>query len=82
MDSTKVSIKHKQSLIWVWLAGCIGYRDQFGYLYRTKFMYGLLDDTNRPVTLTDPIHVTDISGHFVPTGGSIDEGRIPKYKER
>lgn len=77
---TKVSIKHEQSLIGVWLAGCIGYRDQFGYLYRTKFMYALQDDANKPINFVGSTHTADISGHFVPYGGSIDAGRIPKYK--
>src|SRR6266853_1218431 len=30
-STTKISVKHENSLIGIWLAGCIGYRDQFGY---------------------------------------------------
>ncbi len=75
----KISTKHEGSRLQVWLAGCIGYRDQFGYLYRTKFMYMLYDDAGRVVVFDAPKQPIDIRGHFAPTGGSIDAGQVPKY---
>jgi len=80
MDATTtISSKHPGSRLQAWLAGCIGYRDQFGYLYRTKFMYMLYDDAGRVVVFDRPTQPIDIRGHFVMTGGSIDAGQIPKY---
>jgi len=81
---TTVSRKHQGGLLWAWLAGCIGYRDQFGYLYRTKFIYMLYDDAGNVVVFDrPPTQPIDIGGHFAPaaTGGSIDAGQIPKYKQ-
>ena len=77
--TAKISSKHEGSRLQVWLAGCIGYRDQFGYLYRTKFMYMLYDDAGQVVVLDAPKQPIDMTGHFAPTGGSIDAGQIPKY---
>lgn len=31
-----------------WLTGCIAYRDQFGYLYRTRFIYQMVDLAANP----------------------------------
>ncbi len=75
----KISSKDEGSRLQAWLAGCIGYRDQFGYLYRTKFMYMLYDDAGRVVVFDVPKQPIDIKGHFAPTGGAIDAGQIPKY---
>jgi hypothetical protein len=79
---TKISVKHERSLIGAWLAGCIGYRDQFGYLCRTKFIWGFQDETGRPVSLQAPVPAMMIKGRFFPTasGGAIDTCQIPKYK--
>jgi len=77
---TTINIKHQGSRLQAYLAGCIGYRDQFGYLYRTKFIYMLYDDAGNVVVFDRPTRPIDIGGHFAPTSGSIDAGQIPKYK--
>jgi hypothetical protein len=63
-STTKISIKHENSQIGIWLAGCIGYRDQFGYLCRTKFLWGFQDETGKPVVLNAPIPAQTIKGRF------------------
>ena len=77
---TKISVKHEKSLIGVWLTGCIGYRDQFGYLCRTKFMWGFQDETGRPVSLQAPVPAMTIKGRFFATasGEGIDTCQPPK----
>jgi hypothetical protein len=80
---TKVNQKHENSLFGVWLAGCIGYRDQFGYLCRTRFIWALYDATDNGVTFYPPVHAVTISGgRFKPTasGNAIDTCQVPKYK--
>jgi hypothetical protein len=77
---TTIDSKHSGSRLQAWLAGCIGYRDQFGYLYRTKFMYMLYDGAGKVIVFDRPTQPINISGHFAPVGGSIDAGQIPKYK--
>jgi len=77
---TKISSKHQGSHLQAFLAGCIGYRDQFGYLYRTRFMYMLYDEAGRVRIFDRPTAPIDITGRFAPTGGSIDAGQVPKYK--
>lgn len=81
-SSTKINLKHANSLIGVWLAGCIGYRDQFGYLCRTKFLWDFRDDAGKHVSLQAPVPAVTISGRFFAsaTGGAIDTCQIPKYK--
>jgi hypothetical protein len=66
----------------VWLTGCIGYRDQFGYLYRTQFIQGMVDSTGNFVRWQGPPKgPLDITGRFVDEGGGkIDAGKVPKYK--
>jgi hypothetical protein len=54
-STTRIDIKHENSLIGVWLAGCIAYRDQFNYLCRTKFIWGYQDDAGNAVSLHDPV---------------------------
>ena len=80
-STTKIDIKHENSMIGVWMAGCIGYRDQFNYLCRTKFIWGYQDDAGRGVTLQAPVPAQTIMGHFVPTasGNAIDTCQIAKY---
>lgn len=81
-SSTKISLRHENSLIGVSLAGCIGYRDQFGYLCRTKFIWGFQDESGRPVSLQAPVPAMTVKGRFFATasGGAIDTCQIPKYK--
>jgi hypothetical protein len=81
-STTKISVKHENSLIGIWLAGCIGYRDQFGYLCRTKFVWGFQDETGRPVSLQAPVPAMTIKGRFFATasGEGIDSCQIPKYR--
>jgi len=80
-STTKIDIKHENSMIGVWMAGCIAYRDQFNYLCRTKFIWGYQDDAGHGVTLQSPVPAQTITGHFVPTvsGNAIDTCQIPKY---
>jgi hypothetical protein len=80
-STTKIDIKHENSMIGVWMAGCIAYRDQFNYLCRTKFIWGYQDDAGHGVTLQAPVPAQTIMGHFVPTasGNAIDTCQIPKY---
>lgn len=63
----KISLKHQGSRLQVFLAGCIGYRDQFGYLCRTKFIWMLHDDADHIVSFDPPTRRTEIIGHFAPT---------------
>jgi len=79
--STKISLKHENSVIGVWLAGCIAYRDQFNYLCRTKFIWGYQDGAGHGVTLQAPVPAQTVMGHFVPTasGNAIDACQIAKY---
>ena len=56
-----------------WLVGCIGYRDQFGYLYHMKFIYDLAD----PKFLGHPMEFdatpnTQITGSFKQWWAAID----------
>jgi hypothetical protein len=46
-----------------WIVGCIGYRDQFGYLYHTLFKYWLVqpEGVSEPVRV-DPIPNTKVGG--------------------
>jgi hypothetical protein len=78
---TKINLKHKNSQIGVWLTGCIGYRDQFGYLCRTKVRWYMKDETNQGVILQSPVPAQAIKGHFVmaATGNGIDSCQIPRY---
>jgi hypothetical protein len=69
-------------MLQAFLTGCIGYRDQLGYLYRTKFIWMLYDDAGRVAMFDRPTQPTTINGHFLPGGNrdAIDAGQIPKYK--
>jgi len=82
-STTMISVKHKNGQIGIWLAGCIGYRDQFGYLCRTKFIWGFQDENGRPVSLQSPVPATTIKGRFFATasGEGVDSCQIPKYKQ-
>jgi hypothetical protein len=54
------------------LVGCVGYRDQFGVLYHTKFVYWLADpSTGRPIEF-DAIPNGEQHGVFIPWHSSID----------
>jgi hypothetical protein len=81
-STTKISVKHEKSQIGIWLAGCIGYRDQFGYLCRTKFLWGFQDETGSPVSLQAPVPAMTLKGRFFATasGEGIDSCQVPKYK--
>lgn len=81
--TTKISLKHERGYqIGVWLVGCIGYRDQFNYLCRTKFIWSYQDDAGHWVTLQSPVPAQSIAGHCVATasGNAIDSCQVPKYK--
>jgi hypothetical protein len=82
-STTTISRKHESSIIGVWLAGCIGYRDQFNYLCRTRFLWGFVpDDQSQGEALqSKPVPPMTIAGHFVPTasGNAIDTCQVPKY---
>jgi hypothetical protein len=71
-------ITHKTTAIFV---GCIGYRDQFGCLYRTRFAYQLRapEQSGVPVFF-EPKNGTEIPGNWVPhySGSAIDAGDCPK----
>jgi hypothetical protein len=75
----KIIKKHEGSRLQVWLVGCIGYRDQFGYLYRTEFISMLHDAANHVVVFDPPNQSIQIMGRFVPMWGAIDAGRVAKY---
>jgi hypothetical protein len=75
----KIIKKHEGSRLQAWLVGCIGYRDQFGYLYRTKFISMFYDATGKVAVFDPPKQSTSIIGRFVPSGGAIDAGQVPKY---
>jgi hypothetical protein len=84
--STSVSIRHHDGQTYsffVWLAGCIGYRDQFGFLYRTGFRYHMVDAvTGQPISWPGPPKgPIDVVGRFTQQNGKIDSGAIPKYKD-
>jgi hypothetical protein len=80
-STTKISVKHENSQIGVWLAGCIGYRDQFGYLCRTKFLWGFQDETGKPFSPQAPVPAMTVKGRFFATasGGAIDTCQVAKY---
>jgi hypothetical protein len=66
----------------VWFAGCVGYRDQFDYVYTTSFIMRLVDTSNSPVVITWPTSPRDYFGVFKPlvtVGSAIDQGHISKY---
>jgi hypothetical protein len=75
----KISSEHENGLIGIWLAGCIGYRDQFNYLCRTSFMWYFQPDDDR--VLKAPVPAQTITGHFVASesGNAIDTCQIAKY---
>jgi hypothetical protein len=75
----KVNQKHQNSLFGVWLAGCIGYRDQFNYLCRTRFIWAFQPDDHR--VFQAPIPAGKVNGHFVASasGEGIDACQLPKY---
>lgn len=83
---SKVTVRHEQTATThtqfsVWLAGCIGYRDQFGYLYRTKLLYGMVDAKDDLIHwIGPPKGPIDVTGTFrAMSGGGVDAGQIPKY---
>jgi hypothetical protein len=75
----KIIKKHEGSRLQAWLVGCIGYRDQFGYLYRTEFISMFRDAAGQVAVFDPPKQPITIVGAFVPSGGAIDAGRIAKY---
>jgi hypothetical protein len=80
-STTKIDIEHENSVIGVWMTGCIAYRDQFNYLCRTKFIWGYQDDEGHGVSFQSPVPAQTIMGHFVPTpsGSAIDTCQAAKY---
>ena len=56
-----------------WLVGCIGYRDQFEVLYKTRFYYWYVDPiTNRAFTFVPAAANSEIPGHFVEHHSSVE----------
>lgn len=55
-----------------WLVGCIGYRDSFGYMYHTGFIYWLTDPRTRLGIQFDVTPNTEVTGHWATWSGSID----------
>jgi hypothetical protein len=76
----KLNLRHPSGYyIGVWLTGCIGYRDQFGYLYRTKFSATMVDSIGNPVFwAAPPKGVVDVNGALLVQRGSIDSGQATK----
>lgn len=54
------------------LVGCVAYRDQFGVLYHTKFIYWLVDPATRHPIEFDATPNTVQQGIFIPWHTSID----------
>lgn len=77
----KVDARHPVGYpIGVWLAGCIGYRDEFGYLYRTRFGAYMVDASGKNIIwMAPPKGVVDVSGSLKLLGGGIDSGEPPKH---
>ena len=64
-----------------YVVGCIGYRDQFGYLYHTSFTYWLVDPaTYRPIEFSVVPNSKIASGSFDiwHSGHFVDLGAPPK----
>ena len=79
---TKVEIRNGgSSIVWVWLIGCIGYRDQFGYLYRTAFRARMADETGTKDIYWQgaPKGQLIATGRFVLEWGGIDAGSVAKF---
>jgi len=82
VDARRLNLKPgERAMFSVWLTGCIGYRDQFNFLYRTKFRYQMVDSKGSVVSwIGPPEGAIDVTGKFIATGGEIDAGEIPKFK--
>jgi hypothetical protein len=71
-DKTAMSNPGADGKYEAWLVGCVGYRDQFNVLYRTKFYYWYVDKTTeRPITFI-PGYNSEISGHFIEHRSSVE----------
>jgi hypothetical protein len=55
-----------------WLVGCVGYRDQFGILYKTKFVYWYVDPRTFMAAQIVPSPNTEPSGQFIENHSSIE----------
>jgi hypothetical protein len=55
-----------------YLVGCIGYRDQFGFLYHTNFIYWMVDPATQLPLEFNATANSEIRGLFVPWHTSID----------
>lgn len=54
------------------LVGCVGYRDQFGFVYHTNFIYWLVDPSTNLSIEFDATPGSTVPGLFVPWHSSID----------
>ncbi|HTX14805.1 MAG TPA: hypothetical protein VMD77_05875 [Candidatus Baltobacteraceae bacterium] len=61
------------------IVGCIGYRDQFDWLYKSPFRYSLVDPkTHTPIRIT-PTPLSSVTGQWLTDTGSIGTGeQAPK----
>jgi hypothetical protein len=59
------------------LVGCIGYRDQFGFLYHTRFIYWLVEPKSGLPIEFDAVPNSEVRGVFMPWHTSID---APEHK--
>ncbi|HWZ45338.1 MAG TPA: hypothetical protein VNW97_17825 [Candidatus Saccharimonadales bacterium] len=67
-------VSHKTMAV---IVGCVGYRDQFGCLYTTRFVYQLRDSHQPGVpVLLEPRNGAEIPGHWVLhySGSAVDAG--------
>jgi hypothetical protein len=74
-ERTKMVSKTDDGKFEGWLVGCIGYRDQAGFLYRTGFTYWLTDPAMRDLSFPlriDPSDRSPVSGNWKPYTGSAD----------
>ncbi len=55
-----------------WLVGCIGYRDQFDFLYHSRFIYWLNEPSTKHAKEFDAIPNTAIEGVFLPWYTSVE----------
>jgi hypothetical protein len=57
-----------------WIVGCIGYRDQLDWLYKSRFQYSLVDPITRMPIRINPIPLSTVTGQWLTDSGSINSG--------
>jgi hypothetical protein len=63
-----------------WFVACITYRDQFKYLYHSRYIYRLMDPTSNHAERFYPTPGTMVGGVFQPYRGGSDSGVAPPSK--